>query len=222
MRNLDEARQRMVDRQIRQRGILDANVIAAMSLIPREIFVPAGLREFAYEDSALPIEHEQTISQPYVVALILEAAGIRASDRVLEVGAGSGYVVALLSRLAAYVHGIERHAELASAATARLRKLGVRNADIQTGDGTLGLPSVARFDAIIVSAGSPDVPSCLKEQLAVGGRLVIPVGLAHNRQNLVRIIRRNDTEFDQTVISAVNFVPLVGRHGWSDSGTCGV
>ncbi|HEV7855587.1 MAG TPA: methyltransferase domain-containing protein, partial [Herminiimonas sp.] len=160
--------------------------------------------------------------QPYIVALMLEAAEIKASDRVLEVGAGSGYVIALLSRLAAFVHGIERHAELASAAMARLRKLEVRNADIQTGDGTLGLPSVAPFDAILVSAGSPDVPSCLKEQLAVGGRLVIPVGLAHNRQTLVRIIRRNDTEFDQAVISAVNFVPLVGRHGWSESDTCAV
>ena len=166
----------MVERHLKARGIADPLLLAAMGTVPRETFVPEHLQEFAYEDSALPIEAGQTISQPYIVARMLELAEIKPGDKVLEVGAGSGYAAAVMSRMANKVFAIERHEELAKLARARLKRLGYANAEIIIADGTKGLPEEAPFQAIIVSAGGPQVPEALKQQLAIGGRLIIPIG----------------------------------------------
>lgn len=208
------ARREMVEQQLAARGIRDERVLDAMRQVPREAFIAAELAEFAYHDGPVPIGEEQTISQPYVVALMLEAAAIAASSRVLEIGAGSGYVAALLSRMARKVYGIERHAGLAEEATKRLQRLGYDNADILCADGTEGLPVAAPFDAIIVSAGSPDIPEPLKRQLAIGGRLVIPVGLGGHGQMLTRWTRQAEDAFVSERLVPVSFVPLIGRHGW--------
>lgn len=210
------ARREMVEQQLAARGIREERVLDAMREVPREAFVAAGLAEFAYHDSPIPIGEEQTISQPYVVALMLEAAAIAASDEVLEIGAGSGYVAALLGRMARKVHAIERHAGLAAQATKRLRQLGYDNAEILCADGTEGWPAAAPFDAIVVSAGSPDVPEALKRQLAIGGRLVIPVGLGGHGQMLTRLTRRTEDAFECERLVPVSFVPLIGRYGWAE------
>lgn len=210
------ARQKMVEQQLAGRGIRDERVLDAMREVPREAFVAAELAEFAYHDGPVPIGEEQTISQPYVVALMLEAAAIAASDRVLEIGAGSGYVTALLSRMARKVCAIERHATLADEARARLQQLGDDNAEIHCADGTEGWPAAAPFDAIIVSAGSPDIPEALKRQLAIGGRLIIPVGLGGYGQMLTRLTRRNGDAFESERLAPVSFVPLIGRYGWAE------
>jgi protein-L-isoaspartate(D-aspartate) O-methyltransferase len=207
---------RMVRRQIEGRGVHDARVLAAMRKVEREAFLPEAMREFAYEDTPLPIEAGQTISQPYMVARMAEAAEIQSGDRVLEIGAGSGYAAAVLGELAARVFTIERHAALADLARARLRHLGYRNVDVINGDGTLGWPEAAPFDAIVVTAGGPRVPEALRRQLAVGGRLVIPVGGTRNRQQLVRVRRTGAQSFDREDLEDVMFVPLIGRHGWED------
>jgi protein-L-isoaspartate(D-aspartate) O-methyltransferase len=210
-------RERMVATQLRDRGIRSAAVLAAMASVPREAFVERGYEDAAYDDTALPIAAGQTLSQPYIVALMAEAAEIGPGDKVLEVGAGSGYAAAVLGRLAAHVTAIERHAALADGARRRLAALGVGNVDVVVGDGTLGWPAGGRFDAILVAAGGPEVPAALKAQLADGGRLVMPVGEPRH-QRLVKLRRHGEAGFEQEVIADVAFVPLVGAQGWPDEG----
>lgn len=204
----------MVENQIVARGISDAGVLAAMREVPREAFVPEALREFAHADMPLPIEAGQTISQPYIVALMIEAAGIGPGDRVLEIGLGSGYATAVMSRIARHVHAIDRHAELTGLARERMRGLGYGNVVIDTADGSRGWPEHAPFDAILVSAGGPELPESLCSQLAIGGRLVMPVGDA-DQQRLMRVVRRGEDWFEREDLGGVRFVPLVGAHGWS-------
>jgi protein-L-isoaspartate(D-aspartate) O-methyltransferase len=199
----------MVEHQLRARGIRDERVLEAMAAVPREHFVDAGARPLAYEDGPLPIGRGQTISQPYVVALMMELAALGPEARALEVGAGCGYVTALLATLAREAIGIERHADLAREAERNLEALGVTNARIVHGDGTQGLPEAAPFDAIVVSAGTPEIPEALTSQLAVGGRLVVPRGLP-GFQTLERVTREPDGGFSTTAHGGVAFVPLVG------------
>lgn len=203
----------MVREQIIGRGIEDTAVIQAMRTVPREQFVLAEYRAYAYEDSPLPIPAHQTISQPYVVAYMLEALGLQPSDRVLEIGAGSGYAAALLSRMAAEVHTVERHERLVIYARERLSALGYENVHVHHADGSLGWPPAAPYDGIVVAAGGPVVPPSLKQQLQVHGRLVMPVG-KRGSQNLVRLVRQNENEYQQTNLGPVKFVPLVGEEGW--------
>jgi protein-L-isoaspartate(D-aspartate) O-methyltransferase len=200
----------MVARQIAARGIDDARLLAAMREVPRHAFVSADQVEFAYDDRALPTARGQTISQPYVVALMLEALAVGPADRVLEVGAGSGYAAALLSRLAREVFAIELEPELAALARERLRALGCANVELQSGDGTLGWPEHAPFDAILVSAAAASVPPALEAQLAPRGRLVIPIGPAAGDQSLVRIARLEGGGFERRELCGVQFVPLIG------------
>ena len=209
----------MVDNQIVARGVRDTHVLEAMRSVPRERFVPEPLGEFAYEDTPLPIEAGQTISQPYIVAHMIEAAAIDPGDRMLEIGAGSGYAAAVMSRIAAEVYAIERHAELADLARARMALLGYDNVEIRTGDGTEGWSEAAPFDAILVAAGGPAIPKPLCRQLAVGGHLVMPVGEA-DRQRLMRVTRTAEDRYDEEDLGHVRFVPLIGAHGWAgDHGT---
>lgn len=206
-------RHAMVERQLARRGIRDQRVLAAMGEVPREDFVPEGLKEFAYEDSALPIEAGQTISQPYIVAQMLELAEIGPDDTVLEVGAGSGYAAAVLGNLARRVIAIERHGALARKARERLAALGYDNVEIVEGNGTKGWPEAAPFDAILVAAGGAIVPPALKQQLNLGGRLIIPIsGAVH--QVLTRIRRTGSDTFDEESHGLVAFVPLVGAEEW--------
>ncbi len=205
-------RRAMIDLLIR-RGISDQRVLDAMAQTPRHLFVPAHERSHAYSDQALPIGEGQTISQPYMVALMLEALQLTPTDRVLEIGAGSGYAAAVLSRIAAKVHTIECRETLAASAATLLRTLGYENVTVHTGDGTQGLPDYAPFDAILVSAASPWVPAPLREQLASFGRLVIPVGGRH-AQILLRLRREGDTLRTERLCD-VRFVPLIGGHAWT-------
>ena len=205
-----DRRDRMVDVQIAGRGIRDQRVLTAMRQVPREAFVDVGLEEFAYEDSPLPIAEQQTISQPYIVALMLEAAQIGEDDRVLEVGAGSGYAAAVAAQLARQVCAIERHALLVAQATERIRKLGYSNIELRLGDGTLGWPGNERFEVILVAAGGEQIPSALKRQLKIGGRLVIPIGGLHHAQELVKFTKRAENDFEEEHLGTVRFVPLVG------------
>jgi protein-L-isoaspartate(D-aspartate) O-methyltransferase len=206
------ARERMVAEQLVARGIRDERVLAAMRAIPREDFVPLGDRAKAYDDQPLPIGHGQTISQPYIVAKMAELAGVRPTDRVLEIGAGGGYASAVISRLAAEVWGVEIVPELAERARATLVRLGVANARIECFDGTFGWREHAPYDVISVAAGAPRVPILMLEQLADGGRLVIPVG-PRESQRLVVVTRRGD-EFETRHDIPVRFVDLTGRYGW--------
>jgi protein-L-isoaspartate(D-aspartate) O-methyltransferase len=208
----------MIDIQIAGRGVRDQGVLEALRLVPREAFVDQGFEEFAYEDGPLPIGAGQTISQPYIVALMLEAAELRPSDRVLEVAAGSGYAAALTSRVASRVYAIERQEPLIAPARARFKKLGYTNIELRGGDGTRGWPEAAPFDAIIVSAQGPRVPESLKRQLAQGGRLIIPVGGRETAQELLKITRKSATEYEEESLGAVRFVPLIGDQGWAEDG----
>ena len=205
----------MVDAQIAGRGVRDRAVLEAMRSVPREAFVATRLRDRAYDDTPLPIGTGQTISQPYIVALMLEAAAIGPADRVLEVGAGSGYAAAVAGRLAAHVDAVERHATLARAAAERLAALGFANVAIREADGSIGWPAGAPYDAIVVSAAGPHLPAALREQLAVGGRLVMPVGERGWGQRLLKLTRIDAGTFRQEDLGGVVFVPLVGAQGWA-------
>src|SRR5438094_7358498 len=184
MADLQEARRRMVAHQIVERGVSSAAVARAMAEVPREAFVAEDLREFAYSDAPLPIAEDQTISQPYIVAYMIEALALEGGERVLEVGTGSGYAAAVLSRVAGEVYTIERHESLANEAQAALTRLGYSNVHVVVGDGTKGLPAAAPYDAIVVAAGGPQVPAALREQLAIGGRPGMPVGDTPREQRL--------------------------------------
>jgi protein-L-isoaspartate(D-aspartate) O-methyltransferase len=217
--HLSSLREWMVESQLAKRGIRDHRVLKAMRTVPREAFVPEGFEEFAYEDNPLPIGAGQTISQPYVVAWMIEAAHVRPGDTVLEVGAGSGYAAAVLSRIAKTVYAIERHASLAEEAGRRFASLGYDNIVLRVADGTRGWPEKAPFDAIVVAAGAPAVPDALKEQLSAGARLIIPVGGGANRQTLRKITRTGEGQYEEESLGAVAFVPLIGEHGWAEDGT---
>ena len=211
-------RETMVRQQIAGRGIEGARLLDAFRAVPRELFVPEGVREFAYEDGPLPIEAGQTISQPYIVALMIAAAGVAPGDKVLEIGAGSGYAAAVMSRLAGEVIAVERHAELAELARARMERLGYDNVRILDGDGTGGLPAEAPFEAILCAASGSHVPEALRRQLSIGGSLVMPVGQPEAVQMLVKVARRGEDEFEREELGPVRFVPLIGAHGWADPG----
>jgi protein-L-isoaspartate(D-aspartate) O-methyltransferase len=202
--------------QLSRRGISNPRVLDAFREVAREEFVTPQMREFAHADSPLPIGHGQTISQPYIVAVTLEALELEGSERVLEVGTGSGYAAALLGRLAQRVFTIERHAALAEEARERLARLGFDNVEVRHGDGTLGWPEHAPYDAIAVAASGPEVPKTLLRQLAIGGRLVIPVGSDESSQSLVRITRKGPEDFQEETLTQVRFVPLIGAEGWSE------
>lgn len=207
-------RARMVETQLVSRGIVDRRVLAAMREVPREAFLPAGQAEHAYEDGPLPIGQGQTMSQPFIVALMAEAARLRGDERVLEIGTGSGYGAAVLARLAAEVVTIERHAALAEEARRSLALAGVDNVSVVHGDGTLGLPERAPYQAIVVTASGPTVPPALTEQLDVGGRLLIPIEFPDGEQHLVLVRRLSPSRLEERVLDPVRFVPLIGAAGW--------
>lgn len=217
MSDFADLRGQMVRRQIEARGIFDALILDAFREVPREEFVDEEHRRWAYDDNPLPIEAGQTISQPYIVALMIEAAAIRPGDKVLEVGAGSGYAAAVISRIAERVVAIERHGELAKIARERMARLGYDNVRILQGDGTRGCPDEAPFDAILAAASGSHVPKPLVDQLAPGGRLVMPVGDPGFVQELVKVTKRPDGTTSQENLGGVRFVPLIGEEGWRDS-----
>ena len=212
--NYDIARRKMVETQIIDRGITDEKVIETMSKIPRHIFVEEAMAGQAYCDSPLPIGERQTISQPYIVALMTELLQLTGSEKVLELGTGSGYQTAILATIAKKVYTIERIRPLALRARKALDRLGLLNVNIKIGDGTEGWASEAPFDAIIVTAGAPEVPETLLTQLSVGGRLVIPVGNQF-QQIMVRITKLEDDSFFRENSIGCRFVRLIGKHGWT-------
>jgi len=211
-RTLEEQRARMVEDQLRSRGIRDVRVLTAMGKVPREEFIAREDLVDAYGDHPLPIGAEQTVSQPYIVAAMVEALELRPSDRVLEVGTGTGYEAAILAELAAEVWTIERHEELVGRAQAILARLGYRNVCVVHGDGSLGLPEHAPFDKILVAAAAPRIPESLVAQLVDGGKLVVPVGTRYEQQ--VQIVRKEGKEIFVTRHDLCRFVPLVGAEGW--------
>ena len=210
-----QLRAEMVASQIERRGVRDRALLDAMRAVPRERFVPEALRELACGDRALPIAEDQTISQPYIVALMIEALALEAGARVLEVGTGSGYSAAVLARLAAQVYTVERIEPLARAAAALHAELGLANVHGRLADGTLGWPEHAPYDAIVVSAAGPAVPESLKEQLRIGGRLVMPVGPARGFQKLVLVTRLALDRYRTDALADVSFVPLLGAEGFA-------
>jgi len=214
-RDYQALRELMVQDQLVSRGITDPRVLQAMGRVPRELFVPEHLRVEAYDDHPLPIGRGQTISQPYIVALMAEALQLKGRERVLDIGTGSGYAAAVLASMALEVFSMEKIPEVASQAEKNLQQAGFSQVRVKTGDGSQGWPEAAPFDGICVAAGAPAVPDSLKEQLSVGGRLVIPVGLEQGLQRLLLITRRSDQEFDRREIGDVRFVPLLGQEGWS-------
>lgn len=214
MKQLDKMREKMMEGHLKGRGIRDPKVLTAMATVPREKFLPETMAEFAYEDSPLPIGEGQTISQPYIVAAMTELLEIEEGDKVLEIGTGSGYGAAILSRIADEVYTVERHAALAESARGVFQSLGYDNIHVRVGDGTLGWPEEAPFDAIVVTAGAPpELPRTLRDQLSVGGRLVIPTGSSRS-QELARIRRWDEDQFERENHGGVRFVPLVGEEGW--------
>ena len=210
-------RKKMVERYIMARGVRDELVLDAMRKVPRELFLPKNLREFAYDDAPLPIAGEQTISQPYIVAFMAEALMLKGGEKVLEIGAGSGYAAAVLSEIVATVYTVERLGPLAEKAAATLAELRYDNVYVLHGDGTRGWPEHAPYDAIVVAAGGPQVPESLKEQLKIGGRLVIPVGADQGSQELVRVTRISANQYRSEDIADVRFVPLIGEEGWASA-----
>lgn len=208
-------KERMVQEDLLPRGIQNQAVLRAMREVPREAFVPAELKRFAYDDNPLPIPLGQTISQPYIVAFMIEALELQGDERVLEIGTGSGYAAAVLSLCAREVCTVERIPALAESARERLQLLGYRNVRVLVGDGTLGWQDEAPYDGIVVTAGAPEPPAALLEQLAPGGRLVIPVGPTQQLQTLVRVRRLGEGRFRREELCAVRFVPLIGEQGWS-------
>jgi protein-L-isoaspartate(D-aspartate) O-methyltransferase len=207
----------MIETQIERRGVRDARVLGAMRAVPRHAFVPAELLAQAYEDAPLPIGGGQTISQPYMVAAMTAALKLRGDERVLEVGGGCGYQAAVLAKLARVVVTVECRSELAAGTSARLSEMGYENIHVHCGDGTMGLPEMAPFDAILVAAGAPAAPPPLLAQLAEGGRMVIPVGSLENQElQLIECTERSRGIFQTTVLDGCRFVPLVGAHGWKD------
>ena len=202
----------MVDRQLRRRGISDERVLRAMAAVPREHFVPEGVRRSAYNDSALPIGHEQTISQPWVVAAICQALRLEGDEKVLEIGTGSGYSAAVLSHLAGHVVSIERVPELGTWARERLEELGIENVELIVGDGSRGYPEAAPYDAIAVHAASPEAPHSLLSQLAADGRLVVPI--ATGSSDLLTAFVRENGHLHQETIGPCRFVPLIGAEGF--------
>ncbi|WP_265518567.1 protein-L-isoaspartate(D-aspartate) O-methyltransferase [Nitratireductor luteus] len=211
--DFEKARRRMVERDLIGRGIGNETVLAAMGKVARHDFVPEDMQTSAYEDAPLPIGEGQTISQPYVVAYMIEASGLAPGERALEIGTGSGYAAAVMCEIADEVYTVERHKPLADAARARLQRLGHENVHVVHGDGTLGLPEKAPFDVIIASAGGPDVPPAWKEQLRPGGRLIMPVGTRMD-QRLVRVMLDEHGNTSEENLCAVRFVALVGSAGW--------
>lgn len=210
---LEKLRDIMIEKHLKARGVKNPVVLQAMREVPREAFVPEDMAEFAYEDSPLPIGQGQTISQPYIVAVMTELLEPSENDRVLEIGTGSGYAASILSRIVREVYTVERYEELAETARNRFRRLGYDNIHVLHGDGSLGWPEHAPYDAVLVTAGAPNVPQPLKEQLAVGGRLVIPTG-SGLAQRLLLIRRTSKNEYQEAYSFGVRFVPLVGAAGW--------
>ena len=210
--DFSKARERMVQEQLAARGVRDPRVLAAMGKIPRHLFVEPGSVEQAYEDNPLTLIERQTISQPYMVALMTDALELTGTERVLEVGTGSGYQTAILAELSGWVFSIEKISALAFQAKSVLDQLGYRNVTIRVGDGTLGWPEEAPFDAVLVAAGSPTLPSPLVEQLGPGGRLIIPLGPEESQ--VLERVRRTDSGLEEERLSECRFVKLVGKFGW--------
>lgn len=216
MIDLAAERERMIERTIRRRGLDDPALLAAFRAVPREEFISADYAEYAYADAPLPIESGQTISQPYIVALTISAAGIGPEDKVLEIGAGSGYAAAVIGQIARDVVAIERHHDLVELARERVRRLGYPNVRIMEGDGTLGCPAEAPFDAIVAAASGSHVPTVLIDQLRPGGRIVMPIGDPHSIQSLVKLTKSADGSLEREDLGAVRFVPLIGEHGYAE------
>jgi protein-L-isoaspartate(D-aspartate) O-methyltransferase len=210
-------REAMVERQLKRRGVTEPDILDAFRAVPREAFVSPEYAREAYGDHPLPIEAKQTISQPYIVALMIQAAAIKAGDNVLEVGSGSGYAAAVISRIAARAVGIERQHDLVDVSRERLQRLGYENVEIVEGDGTRGWPGRAPYDAILAAASGSHVPPPLVEQLAANGRIVMPLGEPGGVQELVRVTKRHDGSLKKENLGAVRFVPLIGEEGWSDA-----
>jgi len=214
---LQNKRDAMVRRQVEARGVTSPLVLEAMRAVPREVFLPEYMREFAYEDAPLPIDDGQTISQPYIVGLMTDALGLEGGETVLEIGTGSGYAAAVLAEIARDVYTVERFSQLAQKAAAVLSDLGYHNAHVLHADGSVGWLDHAPYDAIVVAAGGPDVPQSLKNQLKIGGRLVIPIGVDPRAQELVRVTRISENEWKSEDLADVRFVPLIGEEGWEES-----
>ena len=210
-------RERMIERHIEGRGLDNPALIAAFRAVPREAFVSGDSAEAAYADSPLPIESGQTISQPYIVALTIDAAEIGPGDKVLEIGAGSGYAAAVIGQIARQVIAVERHHELVRIADERMRRMGYDNVVIVEGDGTLGCPEEAPFDAIVAAASGSHVPQVLLDQLKPGGRIVMPLGDPGSIQRLIKVTKHEDRTLEQASLGAVRFVPLVGTHGFTEA-----
>jgi len=217
MTDFQSEREAMVERQLKRRGITEPHILDAFGAVPREEFIGAGYAHLAYGDHPLPIEAQQTISQPYIVALMIEAARIRAGDRVLEVGAGSGYAAAVISRIAERVVGIERQHELVEVARERLQRLGYDNVEIVEGDGSKGWPDEAPYNAILAAASGSHVPQPLIGQLAPGGRLVMPLGDPGWVQELVKVTKGPGGKLVRENLGGVRFVPLIGEEGFKDA-----
>lgn len=214
-----QLRARLVAEQLAARDITDAKVLRAMGTVPRECFVPADRRDQAYADRPISIGAGQTISQPYIVAYMVQALHLKGGEKVLEIGAGSGYAAAVLAEIAAEVYAIERIGTLAELATRNLASAGVTRVRVRHADGTEGWPEEAPFDAILVSAGAPDVPKNLLDQLKIGGRMIIPVGTDPTTQELIRIIRTGAHTYGRAHLTSVRFVPLIGSEGWGEDVT---